>query len=175
MKGTKRLVDKFMGNGLGNKSFGRRLIDDIGDAGQFVEKGVKKSAMGIKNLPTTAKSLPKSALIMNDRKGAHLGNLYTGKKLNGYTIGGVAAVGTLAATGGASGLTGEKKMNPSSASDMSLFDIKGVVSKPIGPAEAAVSPVMTADGTAGAENTKSKAPTLNASGDIVFGMHNQRH
>lgn len=175
MKPFKSLIGKNMHKKMYKQSFGKQLSDNVSDAGQAIKGGSQRAGKAMQSTAqSTAQNFPKNALVMNDKRGAHLGNLYTGKKLNGYTIGGAAAAGTLGVAGGVQGLVGEKKAIPESASDMSLFDIQGVVSKPVAPAESATSPVMMADGSAGAAPTKTNAPNLNASGDIVFGMHNQR-
>lgn len=145
-----------------------------------INKMIKEGAEEIatKGVRQTSKNAGKKALtkslILDDKHGRHLGNLFTGKKLNGYTIGAAGVGAGLMMTGGTQGLVGPKNAEPYSASDLAPWDIPGVMSKPVAPAEAAANPVMTADGTAGAENTRSQAPTLNASGDIVFGMHGKR-
>lgn len=115
-------------------------------------------------------------LIKDSRHGKRLDNLYTGKKLNGFTVGAAAlGVGALM-TGGFQNMTGEKAVTQSGTGDLkSIFDVNSTLSvrANLPMAEQAVNPSMSADGTAGA--TTSKAPTLNANGNMVFGMHNLRN
>lgn len=115
-------------------------------------------------------------LIKDSRHGKRLDNLYTGKKLNGFTVGAAAlGVGALM-TGGLQNMTGEKTVTQSGTGDLkSIFDVNSTLSvrANLPMAEQAVNPSMSADGTAGA--TTSKAPTLNANGNMVFGMHNLRN
>ena len=115
-------------------------------------------------------------LIKNSRHGKRLDNLYTGKKINGFTIGAAAlGVGALM-TGGLQNATGEKAVTQNGTGDLkSVFDINSTLSvrANLPMAEQAVNPSMSADGTAGVAS--SKAPTLNANGNMVFGMHNLRN
>lgn len=115
-------------------------------------------------------------LIKNSRHGKRLDNLYTGKKINGFTVGAAAlGVGALM-TGGLQNMTGEKAVTQNETGDLkSIFDINSTLSvrANLTMAEQAVSPSMSADGTAGVAS--SKAPTLNANGNMVFGMHNLRN
>lgn len=115
-------------------------------------------------------------LIKNSRHGKRLDNLYTGKKINGFTVGAAAlGVGALM-TGGLQNMTGEKAVTQNGTGDLkSIFDINSTLSvrANLPMAEQAVNPSMSADGTAGVAS--SKAPTLNANGNMVFGMHNLRN
>ena len=115
-------------------------------------------------------------LIKNSRHGKRLDNLYTGKKINGFTVGAAAlGVGALM-TGGLQNMTGEKAVTQNGIGDLkSIFDINSTLSvrANLTMAEQAVNPSMSADGTAGVAS--SKAPTLNANGNMVFGMHNLRN
>ena len=115
-------------------------------------------------------------LIKNSRHGKRLDNLYTGKKINGFTVGAAAlGVGALM-TGGLQNMTGEKAVTQNETGDLkSIFDINSTLSvrANLPTAEQAVNPSMSADGTAGVAS--SKAPTLNANGNMVFGMHNLRN
>ena len=115
-------------------------------------------------------------LIKNSRHGKPLDNLYTGKKINGFTVGAAAlGVGALM-TGGLQNMTGEKAVTQNGTGDLkSIFDINSTLSvrANLPMAEQAVNPSMSADGTAGVAS--SKAPTLNANGNMVFGMHNLRN
>ena len=115
-------------------------------------------------------------LIKNSRHGKRLDNLYTGKKINGFTVGAAAlGVGALM-TGGLQNMTGEKAVTKNGTGDLkSIFDINSTLSvrANLPMAEQAVNPSMSADGTAGVAS--SKAPTLNANGNMVFGMHNLRN
>lgn len=115
-------------------------------------------------------------LIKNSRHGKRLDNLYTGKKINGFTVGAAAlGVGALM-TGGLQNMTGEKAVTQNETGDLkSIFDINSTLSvrANLTMAEQAVNPSMSADGTAGVAS--SKAPTLNANGNMVFGMHNLRN
>ena len=115
-------------------------------------------------------------LIKNSRHGKRLDNLYTGKKINGFTVGAAAlGVGALM-TGGLQNMTGEKAVTQNGTGDLkSIFDINSTLSvrANLPMAEQAVNPSMSADGTAGVAS--SKAPTLTANGNMVFGMHNLRN
>ena len=115
-------------------------------------------------------------LIKNSRHGKRLDNLYTGKKINGFTVGAAAlGVGALM-TGGLQNMTGEKAVTQNGTGDLkSIFDINSTLSvrANLTMAEQAVNPSMSADGVAGVAS--SKAPTLNANGNMVFGMHNLRN
>lgn len=115
-------------------------------------------------------------LIKNSRHGKRLDNLYTGKKINGFTVGAAAlGVGALM-TGGLQNMTGEKAVTQNGTGDLkSIFDINSTLSvrANLPMAEQAVNPSMSADGTAGVAS--SKAPTLNANGNMVFGMYNLRN
>lgn len=120
-------------------------------------------------------------LIKNSRHGKRLDNLYTGKKINGFTVGAAAlGVGALM-TGGLQNMTGEKAVTQKAVTQnetgdlKSIFDINSTLSvrANLTMAEQAVNPSMSADGTAGVAS--SKAPTLNANGNMVFGMHNLRN
>lgn len=115
-------------------------------------------------------------LIKNSRHGKRLDNLYTGKKINGFTVGAATlGVGALM-TGGLQNMTGEKAVTQNGTGDLkSIFDINSTLSvrANLQMAEQAVNPSMSADGTAGVAS--SKAPTLNANGNMVFGMHNLRN
>lgn len=115
-------------------------------------------------------------LIKDSRHGKRLDNLYTGKKINGFTVGAATlGVGALM-TGGLQNMTGEKSVTQNGTGDLkSVFDINSTLSvrANLPMAEQAVNPSMSADGTAGVAS--SKAPTLNANGNMVFGMHNLRN
>lgn len=115
-------------------------------------------------------------LIKNSRHGKRLDNLYTGKKINGFTVGAAALGAGALMTGGLQNMTGEKAVTQNGTGDLkSIFDINSTLSvrANLPMAEQAVNPSMSADGTAGVAS--SKAPTLNANGNMVFGMHNLRN
>lgn len=123
---------------------------------------------------TTVGSLVKSALVSNAKGGIGPSNLFTGKKLNGITIGGALAVGTLAAMGGprsfgAQNITTE---NPRDIQNIVGPGFKNTMATRYSPAEEATAPSIMAG--AREHHGGSQAPSLGASGDMVFGMHNSR-
>lgn len=120
------------------------------------------------------KKLIKKALVSDFKGGRTLGNLYTGKKLNSYTIGAGIVGGGLIAGGGVSGIFGAQNSEPNRTQDINNpMQWGSVMRREVAPvSEVVESPSMLADGT-GRQGTK--APTLSASGDMVMGMHNLRH
>lgn len=161
---------------------GKNVLDGIG-AG--VKKGkqmaTKEGLAALKQstkMPSGKEVLGK-ALFSDVRKidgeNRRLSNLYTGKKLNGKLIGGVAAGAGLMAVGGPSGLTGSQAATPDKMSDIqNIFDLNGIMAtKSDGTVEQGMNASLAADGTSGVAQT-TNAPTLGASGQMVFGMHNTR-
>lgn len=122
-----------------------------------------------------AGGLVKHAFTKDAAAGRAIGNLYTGKKLNGLVLGGALAAGTLMAAGGPSSF-GSQNLNPQGAKDVqNIFGsgMKNTMATRHSPmSEPGVNPSILA----GARDTSnsSQAPTLGASGDMVFGMHNGR-
>lgn len=106
-------------------------------------------------------------LLKNDKRGSHIGNLYTGKNVRatpfvaGGALAGVAAFGVdgTAGTGMNDGVFGEKT---------GLLDIQRMTRARQGTLESGEAPVFLADGGSRVNNS------LGASGDMVFGMHNRR-
>ena len=84
----------------------------------------------------------------------------------------------IAAGGGIGGLVGEQKYEPKNLSQVKgIMGMSSVMKKPVAPAEGVtMSPATMADGVGPATHERgSNAPDLNATGNIVFGMHNIRH
>ena len=107
------------------------------------------------------------ALLKQDKRGAHIGNLYTGKKMKsspfvaGGAVGALALFGTdmTSGTGSNDGVFGEKT---------GLLDIKRMTKARQGTLESGEAPTFLADGGSRVNNS------LGASGDMVFGLHNRR-
>lgn len=107
------------------------------------------------------------ALLKQDKRGAHIGNLYTGKKMKaspfvaGGAVGALALFGTdmTAGTGLDDGMFGEKT---------GLLDIQRMTKARQGSLESGEAPTFLADGGSRVNNS------LGASGDMVFGLHNRR-
>ena len=107
------------------------------------------------------------ALLKQDKRGQHIGNLYTGKKLRsspfvaGGVVGGLALFGTdmTAGTGSDDGAFGHKT---------GLLDIQRMTRVRQGSLESGEAPTFLADGGSRVNNS------LGASGDMVFGLHNRR-
>lgn len=123
---------------------------------------------------TVGKGL-KNALLKSDGKGSRAANLYTGLKPRGsLVVGGIAA--GLAAKVAYEGGLGEQSVNKNNPlSPMSVLDPGGVSMQNSQHAQA-INPNILASGRipSGTSNA-SNAPTLNATGEMVFGMHNGRH
>ena len=156
--------------------------DELSSAGKAIKNGVQSEKARFKknlmpNGRVSAKGVANTVLLSDAPRGRSVENLFTGKRLNGKLIGGVGAVGVLAAGGGMNNMMGAKSTGMNSPSDVkSLFDIGQItaVKANAETAEKSENPYMLADGSGTAKATKSKAETLNAQGDIVFGMHNTR-
>lgn len=109
------------------------------------------------------KGLIKS-VISNDKHGARLANMYTGKKING-AIAPMVLGGAIMAGGG----LGRQTNNPQSMSEVNPLNAMSLVSRNVPPpTEQVANPYTLADGTAG------QAPTLGTNGSMVFGMHNKK-
>lgn len=117
-------------------------------------------------------SLLKTALTRTAKGGASAKNLWTGKQLRGGLIGSGVALGALAAAGGPSAL-GPEKLRPDVASDVgTILGSQSLMAVKKTAIQEAVNPSILAAGRA--TQGTSNAPTLNATGDLVFGMHNKR-
>ena len=158
-----KLITKFMKGAV-----------DAADMGKTSFKNVKNGIYPDGKFSKTG--LAKTMLTMNDRQGRRAANLYTGKKLNTTIILGAATLGVAAVVGNPANLVNGKNLESEKMIDYeSLMGIVGLTATRLGPnpIENGQLSAMSADGTAG--RTSSQAPTLNASGNMVFGMHNSRH
>lgn len=172
MAGKGKLVSKFI----------KGQADELSSAGKAIKSGVTGSQARLKknlmpNGKVSAGGIANSVLLSDAPRGRHIENLYTGKRLNGKLIGGVGVAGALAVGGGANNMFGAKSSGLNNPSDVkSIFDINQMtaVKASAQGAEEGINPNMAADGAGTAKATKSKAQTLNAQGDMVFGMHNTR-
>ena len=152
----------------------KQVGKDLSDIGKTSFKNVKNGIYPDGKFSKTG--LAKTMLTMNDNQGRRAANLYTGKKLNTPMILGAAALGATAVVGNPGNLVNGKNLESQKMSDYeSLMGIAGLTATRLGPnpIENGQLSAMSADGTAG--RTSSQAPTLNASGNMVFGMHNSRH
>jgi len=105
-------------------------------------------------------------LVKKAEDGPGWSNMYTGYKLQNKPLAVVAGAG-ITAYGLAAGAAGNGKLPAGSGlQGINTFAKPGQISYEGSPA------VMDADGVA---QTNTSAPTLGASGDLVFGLHNQRH
>lgn len=167
------------------RNFIKGQADELSSAGKAIKSGVKgEQARLKKNLmpdgKVSAKGIANTVLLSDSPRGRHYENLYTGKRLNGKLIGGVGVAGALAVGGGTNNMFGAKSSGLNNPSDVkSIFDVNQLtaVKAQARGADSSVNPNMLADGTGSgtAKATRSNAQTLNASGDMVFGMHNTRH
>ena len=175
MAGKSALVKKFI----------KGQADELSSAGKAIKSGVKgEQARLKKNLmpdgKVSAKGIANTVLLSDSPLGRHYENLYTGKRLNGKLIGGVGVAGALAVGGGTNNMFGAKSSGLNNPSDVkSIFDVNQMtaVKASAQGAEESSNPYMLADGSGSgtAKATKSKAQTLNAQGDMVFGMYKTRH
>lgn len=171
MAGKTNLVKKFI----------KGQTDELGSVGKSIKQGTQSSSQRFKKnlMPDgkiSAKGVANTLLLSDAPKGRTIENLYTGKRLNGKLIGGLGVAGAVALGGGVNNIAGEKSTSLEKPSDIkSVFDLQSIAATKASAEGAAPSenPYMTADGVV--PGTKSKAQTLNASGDMVFGMHNKRH
>lgn len=146
---------------------------DIFDIGAKSAKNVSKT-LAPKGKVTPA-GVANTLLTKSDRRGRVATNFYTGRKLNTPVILGAAALGTAALVGSPKEVLGARNLESEKMSDYgSLMGMGGLMATRTGPnpVEASTPAALAADGTAGA--TSSQAPTLGASGNMVFGMHNNR-
>lgn len=125
----------------------------------------------------TVGGLVKKAFLSSAKGGRAASNFYTGKKLNSLVLGGALAAGTAVAAGGASSL-GEQNLMPQGAEDVqNIFGagMKNTLATRSSPIEPGINPTLLA-GARDLTNRDngSQAPTLGATGDLVFGMHNKR-
>ena len=163
------------------KEFLKGQAKEIGSAGKSIGSGSKNLVKRVtNNIGPRGKidgiGMAKDLLLCNAKQGRALENLYTGKKLNGKLIGGAGVVGALGISS-AMNLTGERPSEIRNAGDIqSVFDVPQIMSTKASAVGALPSenPYMIADGSGTAAATNSKAQSLNANGDMVFGMHNQR-
>ena len=116
----------------------------------------------------TGKAL-KNIAFQKDGAGSRLANAYTGIKPRGSLIAGgvVAGLGAKVAWEGGFGAQSINKDN--ALTPQSVFDPGGVSMQRSQHAQA-INPSILASG-----RLPSTAPDLNATGDMVFGMHNGRH
>lgn len=121
------------------------------------------------SIGTDKTNILKSALFKKHPRGELAANLYTGMKpRGGLIVGGVmAGVGVKHALSGGFGGNTINKNNP--LTPMSTLDPGGVAMNRSQQAQA-INPSILAGG-----RLPSTAPDLNATGDMVFGMHNGRH
>lgn len=140
-------------------------------------------AKGIRNIASklagkhniNKESLTKMAMksiIKDDKKGARLANLYTGKKINEtpsvLSMVGIGVAG-LAISGGGSVKRGIETMGTNNNEMNTLNSIKANLNQKNVPSPMSKSegPMSMADGYSD--------KTLGADGSMVFGMHNKRH
>lgn len=173
MKTTGKLVKDFIKGQAG----------ELSSAGKAITNGAKSSSKRMKdNLMTNGKVTPggvANTLLLSDApRGRTLENLYTGKRLNGKLIGGIGVAAGVSSFGGMDNMVGAKTIGSDNPADIKTdFDLNQLtaVKASAKGASQGINPYMSADGAgSGARPTKSNAQTLNASGDMVFGMHNTR-
>lgn len=114
----------------------------------------------MKRFGTVMKKAGKAALLKDSKRGKHFSNINTGKELRGlpiYAAAGLGAVGMFGSAGD-SGL----------GSGTGLLDMTYRLKPKLGEIASGQPAIMMADGGGG------HAPTLGATGDMVFGMHNRR-
>lgn len=119
----------------------------------------------------TGKKVLEKAFTMNDKRGANWANGWTGKKLNGYTIGALGVAGVVAYHGGPNAVFGEQRPNEASSANYNFSNMGKVTAPKLGnqPITYSQSPSTMADGLVQPERD------LGANGAMVFGMHNKRH
>ena len=143
-----------------------KFIDALGVAGKRIQSKPKRIGDALKSdhkVGNTAKEI----FLKNDKQGARMGNLYTGKQVRWtpmLAIGGVGAVAALGTDlGGRSGFD-----SANFGAKTGLLDVQAAMKTKQGTLESGASPMMLADGSSKGSNT------LGASGDIVLGLHNKR-
>lgn len=123
----------------------------------------------------TIGGLVKSAFLSDAKMGRAVSNFYTGKKLNSMVLGGALAAGTAIAAGGPKSF-GEQNLDPQSASDVQNIFGAGARTAMATRHSPTVDQGVNPSILAGARDLSNSgnAPTLGATGDMVFGMHNGR-
>lgn len=110
-------------------------------------------------------------LLPKDSTGPRLGNFFSGRKPNGLMVGGMAIIGAAAGISAAGGLGSQRyEMNRPEDANTILGGSRVIAAKK-SEVEQVVNPSVAAAGRA---PSTGNAPNLNATGDIVFGMHNAR-
>lgn len=141
-------------------------------AGEMIKENVKSAGaeFGKKAGNTTKKAIGKT-FTMNDKRGANWANGWTGKKLNGYTIGALGVAGVVAYHGGPNAVFGEQRPNEASSANYNFSNMGKITAPKLGnqPITYSQSPSTMADGLIEPERD------LGANGAMVFGMHNKRH
>ena len=150
-----------------------KVVKEVAESASTLGKNVKGTFAP--NGKVSGSAVTKALLTKDDKYGRRMGNLYTGKKLNTPVILGAAALPMMAMYGTpADALRGGNVESQKMKYYNSVSDIAGLMGTRQGllPPEPGINPTMAADGTAG---KASKAPTLGATGNMVFAMHNARH
>lgn len=111
--------------------------------------------------------LIKKMLLKKDNRGQVAANFYSGKKLSStpFLVGGAIAGTPLAMD--AQKTLGDTQYENNFLKDMSIGETLGKMQPRVGTLEKGEAAPFMADGG-------SSAPNLGATGDIVFGLHNQR-
>lgn len=119
----------------------------------------------------TGKKVLGKAFTMNDKRGANWANGWTGKKLNGYTIGALGVAGVIGYHGGPKAVFGEQRPNEATSANYNFSNMGKITAPKLGnqPITYSQSPSTMADGLIEPERD------LGANGAMVFGMHNKRH
>lgn len=143
-----------------------KLVEALGTAGKRIHSKPYRihQAMNSKN---KVRNTASEIFLKNDKEGARIGNLYTGKQVRWLpmmAIGGAAA--TVALGTDMSGRSGLDSAN--FGAKTGLLDIQTAMKTKQGTLESGESPMMLSDGSSKGSNT------LGASGDIVLGLHNKR-
>lgn len=148
------------------------------DTLKSVVKGGAQDVVRNKAGRAVAGSLARDTFTRSAKHGAGISNFFTGRELRGGLIGGAALAGAAIMGGAGSGALGETQLRTQTASDLQNPFGQGTqlaLATKRSPAEGAINPSIAAGGTvAPSERTGSAAPSLNATGDMVFGMHNGR-
>lgn len=143
-----------------------KFLEGIGVMGKRIQSKPYRvhEAMHSKN---KVRNTASEIFLKNDKQGARIGNLYTGKQVRWMpmmAIGGAAA--TVALGTDMSGRSGFDSNN--FGAKTGLLDVQTALKTRQGTLEAGESPMMLSDGSSKGSNT------LGASGDIVLGLHNKR-
>ena len=138
---------------------------------ESMQDGVKEAVMGDATTSVLG-SMAKDVLLPKDAKGPRMANFFSGRKPNGFLVGGAAIIGAAATIKGMGG-TGPMPYTPNRPEDANnvLFGSQGIMARKNTQVEQVVNPSVAAAGRA---PSTGNAPNLSASGDMVFGMHNKR-